>query len=80
MKEMCQKAGHTGNFTNHSGKVTCATRLFEANVDEQLIRRQTGHRSTAVRCYKRPTTDHDVMVSNILHPPPKKVKVLWKGL
>ena len=26
-----------GYFTGHSGKVTCATELFSANVDEQLI-------------------------------------------
>ena len=75
MKEMCQKAGLEGNFTNHSDKVTCASRLFENNVSEQLIMRQTGHRSNAVRAYKHCTSDHDMMVSKILHPPsPKKPK------
>jgi hypothetical protein len=69
MKEMCSKAGLSGNFTNHSGKVTCATRLFERNVDEQLIMRQTGHRSNAVRLYKRPSSDHVRMVSSILQAP-----------
>ena len=49
MKEMCANAGLKGNFTNHSGKATCASRLFEHDVDEQLIMRQTGHRSSAVR-------------------------------
>ncbi len=53
-EEMCAKAGLKGNFTNHSGKVTCATQLFEENIDEQLIMRQTGHRSSAVRAYKWP--------------------------
>lgn len=73
IKEMCALAGFSGNFTNHSGKVTCATRLFENNVDEQLIMRQTGHRSNAVRAYKRPTKEHDRMVSQMLQPPsPKK--------
>lgn len=47
VKEMCQRAGFSGNYTNHSGKVTCATRLFSSNVDEQLIMRQTGYRSNA---------------------------------
>lgn len=74
IKEMCQKAGLKGNFTNHSGKVTCATGLFEASVDEQLIMSQTGHRSTAVRCYKHPTADHDVVLSNVLQPPPNRVR------
>ena len=70
----CAKAGFEGNFTNHSGKVTCATTLFSKNFDEQLIQRQTGHRSNAVRVYKRPTTAHDVAVSNALQPPPQKAE------
>ncbi len=69
VKEMCTMAGFKGNFTNHSGKVTCATRLFEHNIDEQLIKRQTGHRSDSVRQYKRPNSDHDKKISSILQPP-----------
>ena len=38
---------------NHSLHATNATRLFEANVDEQLIMQRTGHMSNAVREYKR---------------------------
>ena len=67
-------AGFSGNYTNHSGKVTCATELFAKNVDEQLIMRQTGHRSNAVRLYKRPTAEHEQMVSSILQPPPIKIR------
>ena len=38
----------------HSGKVTCATQLHERGTfDEQTIMSRTGHRSTAVRTYKR---------------------------
>ena len=71
--EFCKQAGFNGRFTNHSGKVTCATQLFEEHVDEQLIKLQTGHRSDAVRAYKRPTKSHALQVSNILQPPlPKK--------
>ena len=66
VKEMCDKASFSGNYTNHSGRVTCATELFAKNVDEQLIMRQTGHRSCAVRLYKRPTAEHEQMVSSIL--------------
>ena len=42
-----------GHFTNHSLRATSATRLFEAQIDEQLIMQRTGHSSTAVRAYKR---------------------------
>jgi len=42
-----------GYFTNHSLRATAATGLFDANVDEQLIKMKTGHSSDAVRCYKR---------------------------
>ena len=69
VKEMCDKPGFSGNYTNHSGKVTCATELFTKNVDKQLIMRQTGHRSNAFRLYKRPTAEHEQMVSSILQPP-----------
>ena len=74
VKNFCHKAGFEGNFTNHSGKVTCATELFSNNIDEQLIMKQTGHRSQdAVRKYKRPSAQHDAQVSDILQPPiPKK--------
>ena len=74
VKRFCEKAGFTGNYTNHSGKVTCATSLFRSGVDEQLIKKQTGHRSDAsVRAYKRSCSEQDAMVSSILQPPePKK--------
>lgn len=74
VKKFCDKAGFQGYFTNHSGKVTCATELFKQNIDEQLIMKQTGHRSQdAVRKYKRPSAQHELHVSDILQPPaPKK--------
>ena len=52
VKRFCEKAGFTGNYTNHSGKVTCATTLFRSAVDEQLIKKQIGHRSDSVRAYE----------------------------
>ena len=61
-----KQAGFNGRFIIHSGKVTCATQLFEENVDEQL---QTGPRSDAVPAYKRPTKSHALQISNILQPP-----------
>lgn len=73
VKNFCEKAGFQGYFTNHSGKVTCATELFKQNIDEQLIMKQTGHRSQdAVRRYKRPSVQHQLQVSDILQPPAAK--------
>ncbi|CAC5393680.1 unnamed protein product [Mytilus coruscus] len=52
MKTMCAEAGIDGYFTNHSGKRTCATTLYQAGVPEQEIMNRTGHRSVeSVRKY-----------------------------
>ena len=45
LQSIVKNFGFSGQYTNHSGKVTCATELFKNNIDEQLIMRQTGHRS-----------------------------------
>lgn len=75
IKSCCAAAGLKGQFSNHSGKRTCATSLFQRGVDEQLIMSRTGHRSTAVRAYKRPCPAQAVEVSKILDPPKSKVKI-----
>ncbi|XP_048257305.1 uncharacterized protein LOC124152981 [Haliotis rufescens] len=75
MKKMCESAGIEGYFTNHSGKRTCATRLYEEGIEEQEIMRITGHRSTkAVRKYKRPSQEMLSSIENVLDPP-KKIKL-----
>ena len=43
--QLCTKAGITGHKTSHSLPATCATRLYQEGVDEQLIMENTGHRS-----------------------------------
>jgi hypothetical protein len=53
VSKLCARAGFVGFFSNHSLRATAATRLFAANVDEQLIKLKTGHTSDAVRSYKR---------------------------
>ena len=60
MKNIYSQAGLSSQMvTNHSLRATCATRLFHANVDEQLIMERTGHRSvTGVRAYKRTSDFH----------------------
>jgi integrase len=43
-----------GYYTNHSGKGTCATTLYQAGVPEQEIMNRTGHRSVeSARKYKK---------------------------
>ena len=54
VKRLCAAAGIKGFKTNHSLRVTNATRLFQNGVDEQLIMSRTGHRSIeGVRTHKR---------------------------
>ena len=73
LKTMCVAANinfEGRRFTNHSGKVTCATRLYESgSFDEQMIMSRTGHRSTAVRSYKRPRSTLVKSVSDALQLP-----------
>ena len=68
VKRFCTDRGRVyGNFSGHSGKVTCTTELYINEVDKQLIQAQTGHRSTSsVRCYKRTQEEHIRKVSRIL--------------
>ena len=69
MKEIANKGGLKGNFTNHSGKRTCATSLYTSGIDEQEIMARTGHRSTnAVRKYKQTSDEIRKSVSLSLDP------------
>ena len=73
MKRICEPGGFDGYLTNHSGKVTCASQLFEAQVNEQLIMTRTGHRrSDIVHAYKRTAPSLEKHVSSILNPPTKR--------
>ena len=53
VKKICQQAGLPGYYTNHSLRSSSATRMYHSGVDEQVIQEITGHRSNAVRAYKR---------------------------
>ncbi|XP_046562159.1 uncharacterized protein LOC124271136 [Haliotis rubra] len=64
--KMCKQAGFEGFYSNHSLRATCATRLFQSGIDEQLITRTTGHRSTAVREYNRVSTAQEKELSNVI--------------
>lgn len=50
---LCNRAGLRGHRTNHSLRASSASRLYENNFDEQVVCETTGHRSNAVRSYKR---------------------------
>lgn len=63
---LCKAAGITGYFTNHSLRATAATRLYSAGIDEQLISEKTGHRSLALRGFKRTSDEQLKTVDSIL--------------
>ena len=68
VKRLCAAAGIEGYKTNHSLRVTAATRLFKSGVDEQLIMSRTGHRSIeGVRTYKRVCEEQTKELSSILN-------------
>lgn len=78
---LASQLGLQGKITNHSCRATSAMRMFQNNVEEQLVMERTGHRSNAVRSYKR-TSDRQLRnLSCILYgqsskePPAKKVCV-----
>lgn len=67
VSHLAKQVGIEGKVTNHSCRATSATRLFQSNMEEQLVMEKTGHRSNAVRSYKR-TSDRQLReVSNVLY-------------
>ncbi len=81
VKRLCEKGGISGYKTNHSLRVTAATRLFRSGVDEQIIMNVTGHQSVdGVRAYKRMSEEQYQDVSSVLQvSDPKKPKVESSG-
>lgn len=70
MKSIAKKGGLQGNYTNHSGKKTCATQLYVGGVPEAEIMSVTGHRSQqGVRKYMRSNVDIKKNICKILGPP-----------
>ena len=53
VKNLCKSAGLPGYYTNHSLRSSSVTRMYHSGVEEQVIQEITGHRSNAVRSYKR---------------------------
>ena len=67
VKRMCDRAGISGRFTNHSLRAYGATTLFRAEVPEKLIQQRTGHRSIeALHQYERTSESQLVDVSYVM--------------
>ena len=66
------------NITNHSGKVTCCTALYNAGFGDKAVMGRSGHRSNAVQLYKRESADMLKDISNKLQPPKPKAAGLVK--
>lgn len=58
------------NIVNHSGRSTCATKLFREKFSEKAVMSRTGHRSNAVRRYQKVDTELEDQMSQVLNPPP----------
>ena len=67
LKQICQKAGISQQFTNHSLRAFGATKLFQAGVSEKMIQQRTGHQSLeALYRYERTSLAQLLDVSNVL--------------
>ena len=70
LREMCQEAGLSGKFTNHSLRAYGATTLFQAGVPEKLIQQRTGHRCIeSLRRYERTSESQLANISSIISNP-----------
>ena len=66
VKQICEKAGIHGK-SNHSLRVTGASRMYECHVPEKLIKERTGHRSLdALRTYERASRAQQQTVSSVI--------------
>ena len=67
LPSVCKEAGFKPK-SSHSLRVTCASSLFNAGVEEKLIRDRTGHRSNALFKYEKVSEMKSTEVSDILAP------------
>ena len=65
---MFDDAGLNKKVVNHSGRVYCCSTLYNSGFEEQDVMQRSGHRSTAVRTYKRPSEEKLKEISNALQP------------
>ena len=67
LPDLCEAAG-VKRKTAHCLRVTCASSLFNAGVEEKLIRERTGHRSNALLKYEKPSEENKGKLSYLLGP------------
>ena len=76
MEKIMQQGGIEGHFRNHSLRKATATRLFEQEVDPQLIKEATGHKSDAVMLYKKSNLKMKEKLSDMLNGLPAEMQTL----
>ena len=68
-------------YSNHSLRRTCATRLNDKGLPEQLIQETTGHGSAdGVRCYKHSSSSAKRRVSEVCELIKKRIENCWQCL
>ena len=73
VKNIMKKAGYERYFTNHSLRRSCATRLYDAGIPDQVIQKTIGHRSSdGVKAYKCTSSSLKRKASEILQEPYQK--------
>ncbi len=88
INRMCAIVGLPGKRSNHSLRATLASRLYSQGVDELRIAEITGHKSLALRNYRRATNpEQQLAISNLLYgnhdqtpsqPPPIPLKKIQR--
>ena len=68
--EMCHEAGLPGHYNNHSLCSTAAMKLYQNDINEQIIMEMTGHCSLAIWAYKRTTDRQKKQASKCLSEAP----------
>lgn len=68
LPSLCAAIG-TERKTSRNLRVTCVSKLFNASVEEKLIRNRSGHVSDALLGYEKSCADQELKVSNVLNPP-----------
>ncbi|CAC5382194.1 unnamed protein product [Mytilus coruscus] len=69
-RDIVASIDHTDcNISNHSGKVTCVTTLYDKGFDNAAVTSRSGHRSNAVETYKRQSVEMNDRISKSFQPP-----------
>ena len=67
---LCKLGGIQGYKTNHSLRATVTSRMYHADVEEQIFMERTGYRSLeGVRSYKRTSDNQRQALSDLLNRP-----------